>query len=198
MSINEEQILDADVKGLVWKPDPEAEQNRQSNSWWDNKFDKADDNAQPIQYKSGYELATLWPQGQVDRFFLYTAPRKKSTGGEKEMTKRVFQAGDSGFVSERRQCHGQWSIALGSMALVDGSCGDVTRGVYPRDWLVICHQATTYCAEPHFRARLKIALGLSFGNIRMLTMGLGKCGCGMRLRRVSLGGNIARRGCGGE
>ena len=176
-------------------------ENRQSNSWWDNKFDKADDNAQPkveIQYESGYELATLWPQGQADRFFLYTAPRNKSTGEEKEMTKRAFQAGVSRFVSERRQCHGQWSITLGSMALVDGSCGDATRGVYPRDWLVICHQATTYCAEPHFRARLKIALGLSFGNIRMLTMGLGKCGCGMRLRRVSLGGNIARRGCGRE
>jgi hypothetical protein len=136
MSLDEERIIGADVNGLVWRPDPEVEENRENNAWWDGMFELADDDARPkveVQYKSRYELATLWPQGQADKFFLYTAERQKSAKGKPEVTRRAFQTGASGFVSERRSCHAQWSITVGTMALVNGSCGGAIQSAYPSE-----------------------------------------------------------------
>ncbi|QGI67656.1 hypothetical protein CEK26_011609 [Fusarium fujikuroi] len=78
--------VSADVFGLAWHLDHEADKQRNNDPWWNNLFESSDDDApQNISlYKEEKWLSTLWPQGQVDQFFVLLTPH---VGHSKELRK---------------------------------------------------------------------------------------------------------------
>ncbi|CCT72001.1 uncharacterized protein FFB20_05733 [Fusarium fujikuroi] len=120
--------VSADVFGLAWHLDHEADKQRNNDPWWNNLFESSDDDApQNISlYKEEKWLSTLWPQGQVDQFFVLLTPH---VGHSKELrkiepSKERFQNEALEFTSQRLNCHGKSKIAANSVNLIEGSCGE--------------------------------------------------------------------------
>ncbi|KAL9572289.1 hypothetical protein ACKAV7_003490 [Fusarium commune] len=70
----------ADVFGLAWHLDTEVEKQRENTTWWNDLYETSDDEApQNISlYKEEKCLSTLWPQGQVDQFFVLVTPHESN------------------------------------------------------------------------------------------------------------------------
>ncbi|KAF4960299.1 hypothetical protein FSARC_10496 [Fusarium sarcochroum] len=122
----------ANVSALSWKLDPEVDEHRDDNDWWNDFYNKSDD--ERPQYISLYKerkwLSSLWPQGQVHRFFMLLTPHNKESRKIKP-TKSDFQKLAIGFVSQRRKCNGKWNITLNAVNLVEGDCTGTFEDSFP-------------------------------------------------------------------
>ncbi|KAK6713568.1 hypothetical protein SNK04_004533 [Fusarium graminearum] len=113
----------ADVNGLAWHLDNDADQHRDDQEWW-NKLYKASGDESPYQrslYKLKKWLSTLWPEGQVKQFFILLTPHEKKSRKIKPSKDR-FQKEALHFTSQQLYCNGKWKITHSSVNLVDGSC----------------------------------------------------------------------------
>ncbi|KAF5594368.1 uncharacterized protein FSUBG_9470 [Fusarium subglutinans] len=127
--------VSADVFGLAWHLNQEVDNQRDNDTWWNNLFESSDDNApQPISlYKEKKWLSTLWPQGQVDRFFVLLTPHVGPSKEDRNIrpSKKRFQKEALEFTSQRLNCHGKWKITANSVNLIKGSCAGSFVKTFP-------------------------------------------------------------------
>ncbi|KAF5724904.1 hypothetical protein FMUND_334 [Fusarium mundagurra] len=127
--------VSADVCGLAWHLNHEVDKQRDNDTWWNQRFDSSDDHApQNISlYKEKKWLSTLWPQGQVDEFFVLLIPH---VGQSKKLrnikpSKEMFQKEALEFTSQRLNCTGKWKITANSVNLIEGSCAGSFVKAFP-------------------------------------------------------------------
>ncbi|KAJ4262919.1 hypothetical protein NW762_006532 [Fusarium torreyae] len=124
----------ANVSALSWKLDPEVNEHRDDDDWWNNFYNKSA--GQGPQYISLYKermwLSSLWTDPQVHRFFMLLTPHKKESRKIRP-TKLEFQKLAIGFVSQRRRCKGKWKITPSAVDLVEGDCTETFEGPFPSD-----------------------------------------------------------------
>ncbi|KAG5784527.1 hypothetical protein H9Q73_001817 [Fusarium xylarioides] len=127
--------VSADVFGLAWHLNHEVDKQRDNDTWWNQRFDSSDDHApQNISlHKEKKWLSTLWPQGQVDEFFVLLTPR---VGQSKKLrnikpSKERFQKEALEFTSQRLYCTGKWKITANSVNLIEGSCAQSFVKAFP-------------------------------------------------------------------
>ncbi|KAF5616952.1 uncharacterized protein FTJAE_12827 [Fusarium tjaetaba] len=128
--------VSANVFGLAWHLDQEADKQRDNDTWWNQRFDSSDDDApQNISlYKEKKWLSTLWPQDQVDQFFVLLTPH---VGQSKELwnikpSKARFQKEALELTSQRLKCTGKWKITANSVNLIEGSCAGSFVKAFPK------------------------------------------------------------------
>ncbi|KAG7416731.1 hypothetical protein Forpe1208_v003792 [Fusarium oxysporum f. sp. rapae] len=123
--------VSADVFGLAWHLDTEVEKQRENTTWWNDLYDTSDDEApQNISlYKEEKWLSTLWPQGQVDQFFVLVTPHESNR--KIKPSKERFQKEALEFTSQRLKCHGKWKITPNSVNLIEGSCAGSFDQAFP-------------------------------------------------------------------
>jgi hypothetical protein len=127
--------VSANVFGLAWHLDQEADKQRNNDTWWNQRFDSSDDEApQNISlYEEKKWLSTLWPQGQVDEFFVLLTPH---VGSSRELrnikpSKARFQKEALEFTSQRLKCTGKWKITANSVNLIEGNCAGSFAEEFP-------------------------------------------------------------------
>nr|RBQ94664.1 hypothetical protein FVER53263_07696 [Fusarium verticillioides] len=127
--------VSTNVFGLAWHLDHEADKQRKNNTWWNQRFDSSDDDApQNISlYKEKKWLSTLWPQGQVDEFFVLLTPHVGPSKEERNIkpSKERFQKEALEFTSQRLKCTGKWKITANSVNLIEGSCAGSLEEEFP-------------------------------------------------------------------
>ncbi|KAL6918217.1 hypothetical protein FSST1_009712 [Fusarium sambucinum] len=122
LEVQQYYTVRSDVYGLAWHLNTEADQHRDDKEWWDKRF-KSSDNESPRQmslYKWKKWLFTLWPQAQVDQFFVLLTPHGKDR--KIAPSKDRFQQEALEFSSQRLNCNGKWKITRSSVDLIDGNC----------------------------------------------------------------------------
>lgn len=112
----------ADVNGLAWHLDNEADQHRDDQEWWDKLYEASDDESphQTSLYKLKKWLSTLWPQGQVKQYFILLTPHESDR--KAKPSKERFRKEALYFTSQQLKCNGKWKITRSSVNLIDGSC----------------------------------------------------------------------------
>jgi hypothetical protein len=123
--------VSTDVFGLAWHLDTEVEKHRDDAQWWNTLYDSSDDKApQNISlYKEKKWLSTLWPQGQVKRFFVLLTPHESDR--KISPSKERFQKEALEFKRQQLNCHGKWRTTLGSVSLIEGSCAGRFEKAFP-------------------------------------------------------------------